>query len=241
MNTYLLKGPLIELSLGGKKEEKKRKWEKNKKKKWGTIVSVSRGNKWWSATLGRSYWMHHPACLPICSSCDENIRWGYYFLSKINSERNRFPQEYFFKGFEVAWCSSSSSWGLGRWATLDIHNWTGPLPPPPPPSFISNRHRPVRRGGGWPPWQDWWGLGKQWQDWWRLGKPWQGWWGSTCWNEVELMTPPCFLPIWGRSLAFGWTEIYCQGNLISWNFKMKIAVVLEQLELRAAAFSLKLW
>ena len=45
MNTYLLKGPLIELSLGGKKEEKKRKWEKNKKKKWGTIVSVSRGNK----------------------------------------------------------------------------------------------------------------------------------------------------------------------------------------------------
>ena len=31
MNTYLLKGPLIELSLGGKKEEKKGKWEKKKK------------------------------------------------------------------------------------------------------------------------------------------------------------------------------------------------------------------
>ena len=33
MNTYLVKGPLIELSLGGKKEEKKGKWEKKKKKK----------------------------------------------------------------------------------------------------------------------------------------------------------------------------------------------------------------
>ena len=27
--------------------------------------------------------MHHPAWPPICSSCDENIWWAYYFLSTI--------------------------------------------------------------------------------------------------------------------------------------------------------------
>ena len=136
------KDHLLNCHWAAKRRKRKGKWEK--KKKWGTIVPVSRGNKWWSATLGRSYWMHHPAWPPICSSCDENIWWGYYFLSSVHynySERNRFILDYFFKGFEVAWCSSSSSWGLGRWATLDIHNWTGPLPPPPPPSFISNRQR----------------------------------------------------------------------------------------------------
>ena len=190
MNTYLVKGPLIELSLGGKKEEKKGKWKK--KKKWGTIVSVSRGNKWWSATLGRSYWMHHPAWPPICSSCDENIWWGYYFLSTIIIVKEIDSSHIIFKGFEVAWCSSSSSWGLGRWATLDIHNWTGPLPPPPPPSFISNRQRRRMTSDH----QDWWGLRKHGKD------------GDDQWSGVDDPRPASYpYDDWWRSLGFGWTKI----------------------------------
>ena len=89
------KDHLLNCHWAAKRRKRKGKWEK--KKKWGTIVPVSRGNKWWSATLGRSYWMHHPAWPPISSSCDENIWWAYYFLSKINSERSRFFHDYFLR------------------------------------------------------------------------------------------------------------------------------------------------